>query len=416
MSTANPPPRKSPQKRTTSPTQPPSVRSRAAMALSAAAAEGRFALQVCPECDAVQYPPRDACVGCLNTHLFWQDVNPAGTLLAETTVNISVNLYFRERGDWRVGTVQLDAGPSVVCHLHADCISGRRVRLLNRLDRAGEGVMVALPEAVKATLLSDPQLSALSSDPTHRRALITDARNPNAPALAKALLAAGAATVIVGEAESWLMNPVREALEKMENVAILPLDVTDTASVQRLAAEIGGKTDILINNARFLRPGGAMARGDTGFAKQEMEVNYFGAMRLAQAFGPGMCARTADGVNSSVAWVNLLAVSALTNQPSFGTFSASQAAARSLSQDLRASFRPSGLRLMNVYTGPTEDEWHQPVHPPKVAPNALARAVVNGLRDGLEEVYCGDIAQDIATRLRENPGLLDHEVSVGELG
>lgn len=416
MSTTNPPPRKSPQKRTVSPTQPPTVRSRAAMALSAAAAGGRFALQVCPECDAVQYPPRDACVGCLNTDLLWKDVNPTGTLLAETTVNISVNLYFRERGDWRVGTVQLDAGPSVVCHLHADCVADGRVRLLNRLDRAGEGVVLALPEDGKSTLQSDPQLNALSSDPRHRRVLITDARNPNAPALAKAMLEAGAATVFVGEAEDWLLNPIREALEKMKNVAILPLDITDTASVQRLAAEIGGKTDILINNARFLRPGGVMARGDTQFAKQEMEVNYFGAMRLAQAFGPGMCARTADGVNSSAAWVNLMAVSALTNQPSFGSFSASQAAARSLSQNMRAEFRASGLRVMNIYCGPTDDEWHQPVHPPKVAPAALARTVVSGLQDGLEEVYCGDIAQDIAKRFRDNPGLLEHEVSAGELG
>ena len=416
MTATNPPPRKSPQKRTVSPTQPPNVRSRAAMALSAAAAEGRFTLQVCPECEAVQYPPRDACVDCLNTDLIWKDVNPAGTLLAETTVNISVNLYFRERGDWRVGTVQLDAGPSVVCHLHADCVADGRVTLLNRLDRAGEGVMLALPEGGKSTLQTDPQLNALSSDPTHRRVLITDGRNPNAPALAKALLDAGAATVFVGEAENWLMNPIREALEKMENVAILPLDVTDTASVQRLAAEIGGKTDILINNARFLRPGGVMARGDTQFAKQEMEVNYLGTMRLAQAFGGAMCARTADGENSAVAWVNLMAVSALTNQPSFGTFSASQAATRSLSQNMRSDFRASGLRVMNVYSGPTDDEWHQPVHPPKVAPSALARAVVSGLRDGLEEVYCGDIAQDIAKRFRDNPGLLEHEVSAGELG
>ena len=416
MTLSSPPPRKDPQKRSTSPTQPPIARSRAALALGAAAAEGRFALQVCPECEAVQYPPRDACVECLNTELLWKDVNPAGTLLAETTVNISVNLYFRERGDWRVGNVQLDAGPSVICHLHADCAATGRVTLINRLDRAGEGVMVALPENGNATLESDPQLKALSSSPHHRRALITDARSSNAPALAQALLDAGATTVFVGEPESWLPYPERAVLDAMENVAVLPLDVTDTASVQRLAAEIGGKTDILINNARFLRPGGVMSRGDVGFAKQEMDVNYFGLMRLVQAFGPGMCGRTADGENSAVAWVNLLAVSALSNQPGFGSFSASQAAARSLSQNMRADFRGSGLRVMNVYAGPTDDDWHQLVHPPRVAPKALARSVVAGLREGLEEVYCGDIAQDIRARFRENPDLLAREITAGELG
>ena len=84
--------------------------------------------------------------------------------------------------------------------------------------------------------------------------------------------------------------------------------MTDTASVKKLAGEYGGKTDILINNARFMRPGGVLARGDTAFARDEIEVNYLGLMRLAQAFGPGMCARAQDGVNSAAAWVNILTV------------------------------------------------------------------------------------------------------------
>ncbi|MFP3367155.1 SDR family oxidoreductase, partial [Pseudoalteromonas sp. SIMBA_148] len=82
-------------------------------------------------------------------------------------------------------------------------------------------------------------------------------------------------------------------------VQIVPLDVTDTASVAELAGEIGGKTDILVNNARFVRPGGIMDRGDTVFARDEMEVNYLGLMRLAQSFGPAMRGRGADGDNSA---------------------------------------------------------------------------------------------------------------------
>jgi short-subunit dehydrogenase len=46
-------------------------------------------------------------------------------------------------------------------------------------------------------------------------------------------------------------------------------------------------------------------------------------MRLAQAFGPGMASRTADGVNSAVAFVNILSVHALSADPQYGAFSAS---------------------------------------------------------------------------------------------
>ncbi|WP_461470901.1 SDR family NAD(P)-dependent oxidoreductase [Pararhodobacter sp.] len=257
-----------------------------------------------------------------------------------------------------------------------------------------------------------PLMRELSADPRHRRILITDARSDLAPALASALLKAGAAAIFAGEAEGWRPNPHRAALEAL-GVTILPLDVTDTASVRTLAAELGGKTDILINTARFLRPGGALARGDTGFARDEIEVNYLGLMRLAQAFGPAMCARTADGVNSAVAWVNILSAGALVNAPEFGAFSASQAAAWSLSQSLRAEFRASGLRVMTVFTGPTDDAWHQPLPPPKVTPKALARDVVAGLQQGLEDVWSGDVARDLRERFLRNPKVLERDLTNG---
>ena len=43
------------------PTLPPAGRSRAALRLTAAAAEGRFELQHCADCATVQYPPRSVC-------------------------------------------------------------------------------------------------------------------------------------------------------------------------------------------------------------------------------------------------------------------------------------------------------------------------------------------------------------------
>jgi short-subunit dehydrogenase len=96
-------------------------------------------------------------------------------------------------------------------------------------------------------------------------------------------------------------------------------------------------------------------------------------------------------------------------------FSASNAAALSLSQCLRAEMAPGGVRVLNVYTGPTEDEWHQPLPPPKVAPSALARSVVAGLKDGLEDVYVGDVAKDVIERWRQGPKLLEREM-IAEAG
>lgn len=407
------PPKRNPQTRTPVPLVPPQARSRAALGLAVMAGQGRFALQVCAECGAVQYPPRDACHRCLSSDLPCQDVDPSGKLIAETTIRVSPDPYFRERMPWRMGAVRLSVGPSLNCHLHGEVSRGDAVRMCLKLDKAGQGVLVALPVEGSEYMQDDPLLRAMSCDPKHRRVLITDARSPLAGPLTEALLAAGAAHVFVGEPEAWRRWEGRQVFEDMENVSLMALDVTDASSVEKLSAEIGGKTDILINTAQFARPGGVMGE-DTVFARDAMEVNTLGLMRLAQGFGPGMAARAQDGTNAATALVNILSVQALAPDTGFSAFSASQAAARSITQSLRAEFRPSGLRVMNVYTGAVEgDAWFQPVPPPKVTPKAIARSVVQGLVDGLEEVPCGDVARDIYARWQENAPLLEREMTGG---
>jgi hypothetical protein len=54
-------------------------------------------------------------------------------------------------------------------------------------------------------------------------------------------------------------------------------------------------------------------------------------------------------------------------------------------------------------------EWFQTVLPPKLAPAALAKAVVAALKEG-EDVLVGDIAQDIRERLKNNPKALEREL------
>lgn len=407
------PPKKNPQKRTRVPVLPPMARSRAALGLGVMAAQGRFGLQVCANCDAVQYPPRDACCKCLANDLPWRDVDPSGTVLAETTIRVSPEPYFRERMPWRMGSVKLGAGPTLNCHLHGDVGRGDTVKMALKLDKAGQGVLIALPVKGSETMQDDPVLRAMSCDPKRRRILISDARAPMALELTKALLDAGASHVFLGEPEAWRSWPERSAFEAMDDVSLMPLDVTDVSSIEKLSAEIGGKVDILINTASFTRPGGVMGN-DTTFARDSFEVNTLGLMRLAQGFGPGMAARVQDGVNSAAAFVNILSSHALMPDPAYSAFGASQAAARSISQSLRAEFRASGLRVMNLYIGPMEnDPWFQPLPPPKVTPKAIARSAVQGLIDGLEEVTCGDIAKDIYARWLADAGLLEREITGG---
>ncbi len=404
------PKRKNPLQRTRLPLLPHGQRSRKAHCLTAAAAEGRFMLQVCDDCSHTLYPVRDACPHCLGINLPFRDVRPDGRLVVETTVRISTDPYFRERTPWRVGTVQLDAGPLVIAHLHGDAVEGERVRLSLKLDKSGAAVMIALPAVETPDMQADPILREMTCDPQFRRVLITDGRTAVGQAMAKAFCEAGASIVFVGIANAWKPYPGMDQLAALEQVEIVPLDVTDSQSIADLAAQNGGRIDIVINTAEHVRAGGIIGRGSVIEAREEMDVRYFGLMRMAQSFGPALRFRGADGQSSAAAFVNLLSVHALMNWPSFGAHSATEAACLSAAQCLRAELRPGGVKVLNVFFGPLETEWFQTVPPPKLAPSLLAKAVVQALRQGLEDAFVGDIAQDIRERLAANPKALEREL------
>ena len=345
-------------------------------------------------------------------------------MLSTTTLHHSNDLFFRERLPWRLGMVHLDAGPSLMVHLHGEVgdtpqrvqdqePAPIRVRVGARLDRAGQAVLIGFPNEESEHMTDDRMLREMTSDPKFRKVLVTDGKTAVGQAIVQSMVKAGADIVWVGHAEPWKKLPGFDDISKLPQVTLVPLDLTNGKSVDELAGEIGGKVDIVINNAEVHRTYGIGARRGTDVAKAEMDINYFGALRLAQAFGGALKSRAADGVTSATAWVNLLSIYALSNFPPHGTYSASKAAAYSLAQCLRAEMRASGIRVINVFPGPIDDEWNQALPPPKVAPATLASAIVKALRDGVEDVYPGDVAQEWLERWRDNPKVLERELAAG---
>ena len=262
-------------------------------------------------------------------------------------------------------------------------------------------------------MADDKMLREMTSDPKFRKVLVTDGKTEVGQAIVKALVKAGAEIVWVGHAEPWKQFGGLDDITALKQVTLVPLDLTNGRSVAELAGEIGGKVDIVVNNAEVHRAFGIASRHGTDAARAEMDINYFGLLRLAQEFGPALKSRSADGETHAAAWVNLLSVYALSNYPPHGTFSASKAAAHSLAQCLRAEMRASGIRVINVFPGPIDDEWNQNLPPPKLAPAALASAIVKALKEGIEDVYPGEVAQEWVERWRENPKVLERELSAG---
>ena len=72
--------------------------------------------------------------------------------------------------------------------------------------------------------------------------------------------------------------------------------------------------------------------------------------------------------------------------------------------------RPAGIRVVNVFSGPVDDEWNQLMLPPKLSPNALAGAVISALKTTVEDVFHGPVAQDWLERWRSDPKTLEREL------
>ncbi len=119
------------------------------------------------------------------------------------------------------------------------------------------------------------------------------------------------------------------------NVKPVVIDVTNEDQVNSAVAR-AGDVNLLINNAGIARFSRLIAAENLVAAREEMEVNYFGTLRVSRAFAPVL------KKNGGGAIVNILSVASLGNFPMLGSYSASKAALHSLTQGIRAELAGQG--------------------------------------------------------------------------
>ncbi len=157
-------------------------------------------------------------------------------------------------------------------------------------------------------------------------ALVTGANGGIGQALVHELLERGARKVYAAARNPETLAVLRESYP--DRIVVIKLDVTDVASV-KAASKLAHDVNLLINNAGFSGDSGALASADVSNAKQEMDVNYFGPLNVSRAFAPVL------NDNNGGALVNVLSFLSLVALPLMGTYSASKAAALSLTHSLR---------------------------------------------------------------------------------
>ena len=186
-------------------------------------------------------------------------------------------------------------------------------------------------------------------------------------------------------------DPQKLAALAQREARVIPiaLDITDDASVQAAAARLAD-IDLLVNNAGVALGARLIGAADLSAARQEMEVNYFGLLRMCRAFAPILAA------NGGGTLINVLSILARVASPAAGSYSASKASALSLTQAVRAELRAQGTRVIGVLPGYVDTDMTERITAPKIQPIEVVRATLDTLQADQDDVYPGEQATQVA--------------------
>jgi NAD(P)-dependent dehydrogenase (short-subunit alcohol dehydrogenase family) len=225
-------------------------------------------------------------------------------------------------------------------------------------------------------------------------ALVTGANGGIGGHFVEQLLQRGVAKIYVCARTISKLND----LVARDPVRVIPvaLDVTNPESVAAAAAQCADVT-LLINNAGNSLNYGFISAPNLDAARAEMEVNYFGMAAMCRAFAPILQQQGGGAI------VNTLSLLGKVNLPFSGSYSASKAAAISMTQSVRAELADQQTLVIAVMPGTVDTDLAKDWPNPKVAPSEVARETLDAIIAGLEDVYPGEQAKQVSAQLLVDP-------------
>jgi NAD(P)-dependent dehydrogenase (short-subunit alcohol dehydrogenase family) len=178
-------------------------------------------------------------------------------------------------------------------------------------------------------------------------------------------------------------------------VVALTLDTAKPETVAE-AAKQASDVDLLINNAGLL---GGYDLLDTPLEAIEADfrTNFFGTLAVVKAFVPVL--EKAGGA----ALVNILSLASLASLPMLAGYSASKAAAYSMTQSLRPRLASMKIEVLAALPGVIDTDMvrHFPI--PKTSATDVAKGILAGVARGDEEIFPDPMAQQLEAVWKSNP-------------
>jgi NAD(P)-dependent dehydrogenase (short-subunit alcohol dehydrogenase family) len=172
-----------------------------------------------------------------------------------------------------------------------------------------------------------------------------------------------------------------------DRIVALPLDVTDTGSIEAAVAA-ASDTTVLINNAGATPPSASLLDVTEADIRANMETNFFGPLLLARAFASVLAAHPGSvlvDVHSVASWYGF-----------GGVYSASKAALWAATNALRLELAPRGIHVVGVHMGFVDTAMAAYASGPKLNPAELVTQVYDAVEGGEYEV----IGDELTARVK----------------
>ncbi|MDA0265405.1 MAG: SDR family oxidoreductase [Cyanobacteria bacterium] len=228
----------------------------------------------------------------------------------------------------------------------------------------------------------------MSYDIQNKVILVTGANRGIGKVLVESFIDAGAAKVYAAvrtlESAAPLVNKYGDKVEPIH------IDLSKPESITA-AAQTAADVEVVINNAGVLKTATVLDAGAIDALGFETNINVYGLIRMAQAFAPVLKA------NGGGVFAQLNSVVSMKTFSNFGTYSASKAAAYSITQSLRELLKPQGTIVLSVHPGPIATDMGDAAGLTEIAepPTLVAKGIIDALQTGDFHVFPDSMAKQM---------------------
>jgi NAD(P)-dependent dehydrogenase (short-subunit alcohol dehydrogenase family) len=165
------------------------------------------------------------------------------------------------------------------------------------------------------------------------------------------------------------------------------------------AARLCGDVTLVINNAGIAGTDSLAGAGGIEAARHYFETNFFGMLRVSQAFAPIL------GENGGGALLNVLSVVSWVNSPVLSAYSASKTAAWGLTNALRNELRSQNTQVLGLHVGFVDTDLTRGFDVPKSQPDVVVACAYDALESGASEALADEVSRQVKLGLSAEPGV-----------